>query len=81
MSHKGIMQQQTSKKIQKSRWSTIQSLRNPKVTTNKLAPYQNLELFYGDWHGTWVPSGTIESKFYGPLIKEIDRFVLIYTML
>jgi hypothetical protein len=27
------------------------------------------KLFYSDWHGTEVPSGTVESEFLWPLIK------------
>jgi hypothetical protein len=41
----------------------------------------NTELFYGDWHGTLVPSGTVESEFCGPLIKGTDHFCLFCTIL
>jgi hypothetical protein len=33
-----------------------------------------LELFYGDWHGTMVPSGTIKFDFFEPSIKIIYDF-------
>jgi hypothetical protein len=44
-------------------------------------PSKNKELFYGDWHGTYVPSGTVESNFFGPLIKRADQSCLFSSML
>jgi hypothetical protein len=36
--------------------------------------YNDDELFYGDWHGTMVPSGTIKFDFFEPLITIVYGF-------
>jgi hypothetical protein len=41
----------------------------------------NKELFYGDWHGTEVPSGSVEPKYFWPLIKLADNVYQIGTMI
>jgi hypothetical protein len=44
-----------------------------KYSTCNYAEYY--ELFYGDWYGTRVPSGTVKSVFLEPLIKTLDYMV------
>jgi hypothetical protein len=35
-----------------------------------------IELFYGDWHGTVVPSGTIKYNFEESVYKEANHIIL-----